>query len=47
MFRYDNAVHKPSLQFKEHKHLKNRVVKAPAPALAEVLSEIFSHNGWI
>lgn len=47
IFRYDNAPHKPHLSYLEHKHLKNKIIEAPTPTLADALSEIFSHHGWI
>jgi len=46
-FRYDNALHKPSLPFLEHKHLPDQIVEAPAPTLAEVLAEICRHSGLV
>jgi hypothetical protein len=41
IFRYDNAAHKPALPFHEHKHLPHQILPAPAPALIDVLTEIF------
>ena len=40
IFRYDNALHKPSFGFTEHKHIKDEVVKANVPNIREVLEEI-------
>ena len=47
IFRYDNAAHKPPLPTREHKHLPERIVVAPAPTLSEVLAEIFTNKGWL
>ena len=46
IFRYDNAVHRPSLPFLEHKHLPDQILEIPAPPLANVLAEIFTTHGW-
>jgi len=40
IFRYDNALHRPRLGFKEHKHLKDEVIGCDIPELGEVLEEI-------
>lgn len=42
MFRYDNALHKPSLGFTNHKHLRNSVIQSDIPDLDSVLYEIVS-----
>jgi len=42
IFRYDNAVHKPRLDFKDHKHLKDKVISCHIPELRQVLEEILS-----
>jgi hypothetical protein len=47
IFRYDNARHRPSLSFREHKHLPEEIVAAPAPALEAVLTEIIVIQGWV
>lgn len=47
IFRYDNAAHRPSLSFAEHKHLHDQIIAASAPKLEDVLSEIFVLNRWI
>ena len=50
IFRYDNADHKPSLGFTDHKHIGEQIVQAEIPNLGEVLVEIintflrFSYN---
>ncbi len=41
IFRYDNAAHKPTLPFREYKHLPQQILPASAPMLADVLAEIF------
>ena len=41
IFRYDNASHKPALNFKEHKHVSDDgIIAAPAPDVSEVIEEI-------
>ena len=40
VFRYDNAVHRPSLQQAEHRHTPAGVEVSPAPTLAQVMDEI-------
>ena len=41
IFRYDNALHKPALAFKEHKHTKERaVISAHAPEISDVIDEV-------
>jgi hypothetical protein len=47
IFRYDNALHKPTLLFREHKHLPGNIEDAGAPTLEDVLSEIFMIKGWM
>ena len=39
-FRYDNALHRPQLGTREHKHTPERIIEGVAPTLAEVLHEI-------
>ena len=41
IFRYDNAAHKPALPYREHKHLPQQILPAPAPTLTDILTEIF------
>ena len=43
IFRYDNAVHRPRLPQRAHKHLPDGVYVSPAPTLLWILDEIFSH----
>ena len=41
IFRYDNAVHRPQLQFKGHKHTRNGViVEAALPDMSDIIDEI-------
>ena len=46
IFRYDNAAHKPSLGFSEHKHDRKTILAASAPYLEQVLLEIVGKQGW-
>jgi hypothetical protein len=40
VFRYDNAVHRPALGFKEHKHTKEGVVvDASLPDVSDIMDE--------
>ena len=40
IFRYDNASHKPALNPREHKHVKERILRSNVPELQEILEEI-------
>ena len=41
IFRYDNAVHRPALRFKEHKHTKNGVIiEVPLPDISDIMDEV-------
>lgn len=41
IFRYDNAVHKPCLSFKEHKHTKEGgIIDASLPDISDVIDEV-------
>ncbi len=41
ILRYDNAMHKPSVESSGHKHISNgKIIPATHPALKEVLAEI-------
>jgi hypothetical protein len=40
VFRYDNAMHRPSLPQLDHKHTARGIELSTAPQLAEVLDEI-------
>ena len=41
IFRYDNAAHKPALPYREHRHAPQQILPSQAPALVDVLTEIF------
>ena len=44
LFRYDNASHKPALDFKEHKHKNDgTVLSAKPPELKEIIDEVISY----
>lgn len=44
IFRYDNAVHKPHLHFKNHKHTRTgEIIMAPLPSIPEILSEVIGY----
>ena len=40
IFRYANAVHRPTLPQPEHKHTRSAIELVQAPTLTEVLDEI-------
>lgn len=40
IFRYDNAAHKPSQEFTEHKHVGDRICQSDVPELKDILEEI-------
>lgn len=42
IFRYDNADHKPHLDFKDHKHIGKDILQAEIPELDDVLEDITS-----
>jgi len=42
IFRYDNALHKPALNFGEHKHVREGIIQADIPDLKSILEEIIS-----
>jgi len=44
IFRYDNADHKPSLGFTDHKHIGKQVVRSEIPNLREILEEIINDH---
>lgn len=44
IFRYDNAAHKPSSGFTDHKHVGEQVVQAEIPNLREVLEEVINDH---
>ena len=43
IFRYDNAAHKPSLNRKEHKHTKSRIIEISPPDIVDLVDEIISY----
>ena len=45
LFRYDNALHRPTLPQQEHKHTPDGIDVGSMPALVEVLDEIMSALG--
>jgi len=39
--RYDNAVHRPALRFKVHKHIKAEVIiEAFLPDISDIIDEV-------
>ena len=41
IFRYDNAVHRPELRFKEHKHTKDGlIIEASLPDISDIIDEV-------
>ena len=41
IFRYDNAVHRPALRFKEHKHTMDGVIiEASLPDISDIIDEV-------
>jgi len=41
IFRYDNAVHRPALGFKEHKHTKDGgIIEASLPDTSDIIDEV-------
>ena len=44
IFRYDNAAHKPALDFSGHKHTaEGHVIQAPSPGMRGLLDEVISY----
>ena len=44
IFRYDNAAHKPSLDFKEHKHLSGgKIIYASPPDIFDLIDEVIGY----
>jgi len=44
IFRYDNAVHRPALGFKEHRHSNDgKIYEAELPDIFELVDEILKH----
>lgn len=46
VFRYDNAHHRPTLAFLDHKHTLGGIVPGRTPNLEAVLTEIVSARKW-
>lgn len=42
VFRYDNAAHRPSLPYSDHKHTPTGIVSPSSTTLAQVLDEILT-----
>lgn len=42
IFRYDNATHRPSFDFVDHKHVGSEIYQSGTPGLRDVLTEIVS-----
>ena len=41
IFRYDNAVHRPALRSKEHKHTKERgIIEVALPDISDIIDEV-------
>jgi hypothetical protein len=40
IFRYDNALHRPSLGYRHHKHVGMSIQKSDTPSIRGILSEI-------
>jgi len=41
IFRYDNAVHRPALRFKGHKHTKDGdIMEASLPDISDIVDEV-------
>lgn len=40
LFRYDNALHKPSLEFNDHKHIGDTIIESEVPNISSILEEI-------
>ena len=43
IFRYDNASHKPSLSYADHKHIKGDIQQSDVPDIKEILVEIIGN----
>ena len=44
IFRYDNAIHRPKLGFKDHRHSNDgQIYEADLPDLFELVDEVLSH----
>ncbi|MBP7963480.1 MAG: hypothetical protein KBG20_13220 [Caldilineaceae bacterium] len=47
IFRYDNATHRPTLSFVEHRHDKEGIIPALSPDLDTVIEEIVAGADWL
>ena len=48
IFRYDNALHQPTLNFQEHKHTPpDQIEYAISPTITDTLAEIAIQQGWV
>ena len=47
IFRYDNAIHRPTLGFVEHKHDRKGIIPAQSPDLDTVIEEIVTWADWL
>ena len=47
IFRYDNATHRPTLGFIEHKHDQEGIIPAQSPDLDTVIEEIVTGADWL
>lgn len=44
IFRYDNAVHRPALEFNEHKHTRDgNIIVVDLPGISKILNEIIGY----
>jgi hypothetical protein len=44
IFRYDNAVHRPGLGFKEHKHVSSgEIINAESPDISDLVDEVIGY----
>jgi hypothetical protein len=42
IFRYDNANHKPRLDYIDHKHIKDKIIPSETPDIEQVILEIIA-----
>ena len=45
IFRYDNAIHRPPLPAREHKHTPDGIIVMLPPTLEQVIDEILNSQG--
>jgi hypothetical protein len=43
----DNALHKPVLSNRDHKHVPDKIIETLTPMLAEIMLEIVMMKGWM